>query len=107
RGDAAVAVRVQVDEPGADHQPGRVDLLRPVDLPDRPDGDDLLALDVQVALHAGVAGAVVEGGVAEDDVGVRLRGTCGNGEGRERKRSEAAGHRGPPDAEVRAVPELM
>src|SRR5262249_55339048 len=67
---SAVAVRVQVDEPGADDQPGAVDLLRPVDLADLADGLDVVAGDVNVADDWFFTAAVVDGGVADDDVGV-------------------------------------
>src|SRR5205085_7197804 len=68
--ERVVAVRVQVDEAGRDDQALAVEDARPVGDLELAQGDDPVAAERQVADHAGPAAAVVQGGAAEDDVGL-------------------------------------
>jgi hypothetical protein len=60
---------VQVDEARGGDEAGAVDGARPAGDGEPADGDDPVAAQRQVALAAGPAGAVVEGGPPDDDVG--------------------------------------
>jgi hypothetical protein len=66
-------VRVDVDKPGGDDALLGVDRARGGRLADPPDGDDLTAGDGDVGPVPGVAGAVEDTGVADDEVGSRGR----------------------------------
>jgi hypothetical protein len=82
----AFAVCVQVDETRRDDQASAVNDLRCAGDLKRADADDALALDRQVALDAGLAGAVVQRGTADDDVSLH-----GGVTGQQREQREGQG----------------
>ena len=59
---------VEIDEAGRDDQPAAVEDARLPGDGELADADDAIAANGEVALDARLAGAVVEGGAADDDV---------------------------------------
>jgi hypothetical protein len=68
-GQGVIAVCVQVNEARGDGQPAAVDDARPAGDGESADGDDAFAAKGDIALGAGLAAAVVEGGAADDEFG--------------------------------------